>query len=334
MAQLAMPSLDFAKEETQFLILQTIHQAGPTNGHVERMSHGVLTDVSFCEILLEQLGVASRARSENWESWRASANFSLIARRILSLNSSSVVINACLHFNEEIRQLCTQWNLMLRERITSSTNDLQRKDLHLKATEVALLCISTFDVDDRFADSILEHSDAVTLLIQSSIQVRDNIDVLQKDPGCLHGYLLQAWGSLMYRISSRLQRKVYQNRTILDRAVSASWAGFDSTVGGVWNILPAPRQHWFHTVSGNLSVHLNLLTAELLVDGAPLTRLPPEYVQHPVYDTLFHGCLMEVGPTNEPGFVFSSKFRYLGYSLHFGLNGRDMLVLAVRNGVR
>jgi hypothetical protein len=46
--QLAMPTLDFAKTETQCLIQQNVHQAGPPNEEVSRTLHRNLDDPNFC----------------------------------------------------------------------------------------------------------------------------------------------------------------------------------------------------------------------------------------------------------------------------------------------
>lgn len=91
--QLAMPSLDFAKVETHCLLLQLLSQTGlSANGLIERTSHAILTDTSFCRPLLSQLNAAFKRVSENWESWRASATFVQIACRVLSLTTSADIV--------------------------------------------------------------------------------------------------------------------------------------------------------------------------------------------------------------------------------------------------
>lgn len=85
-------------------------------------------------------------------------------------------------------------------------------------------------------------------------------------------------------------------------------------------------------VSSTYSIHFNIITAELLVNGVPLARLPSEYTTHPSYSALFQGFLLEVGPTNEPGMEFSSKLPFRGYTIHLGKDGDDLLVAAIGQG--
>ncbi|KAF3043485.1 hypothetical protein E8E12_009526 [Didymella heteroderae] len=94
--------------------------------------------------------------------------------------------------------------------------------------------------------------------------------------------------------------------------------------------LPQPHEQWVWTMSGSLPVHFNLLTAELLVNGLPLSRLPSDYMAHALYKPLFGGCNLEVGPSEEPGMSFSSKYAYQDYQLHFGMTGSDLSLVAIK----
>ena len=70
---------------------------------------------------------------------------------------------------------------------------------------------------------------------------------------------------------------------------------------------------------GSLPVLYNLLTEELLVSGYPLATLPLEYERHPIYQTLIGPSSVEAIPSAVPGMLFSSKKKYGGYTIHFGL---------------
>jgi hypothetical protein len=67
LAQIAMPTVDFTKTETQSLILQAIHLAGPRSekGDVERQAHQILLNKSFCKILITNFMSALPAVSKN-----------------------------------------------------------------------------------------------------------------------------------------------------------------------------------------------------------------------------------------------------------------------------
>lgn len=70
LVQLAMPVVDFTKIETQSLILQTLHRAGPlsSNNSVERTAHEILANESFCRALTDKIEASLERVSENWNT--------------------------------------------------------------------------------------------------------------------------------------------------------------------------------------------------------------------------------------------------------------------------
>lgn len=127
----------------------------------------------------------------------------------------------------------------------------------------------------------------------------------------------------MYRVFPKLQGLMHRSYQEFNHAVVASWADFQPASGATWTPFRKPHKHWFYITSGTLTVYLNLLTAELLVDGTPLTRLPLEYAQHSLYAILFKDISMEVGPTSEPGMRFSAKSKYRVHNPSRNGRGRD-----------
>lgn len=326
LTQLAIPTLDFSKVETQCLILQTATQVGLPNDDVERTSHSVLKDPTFGFTLIAHLDIAAKRVEENWESWRALATFVQLACRITNLTTSLEVRARCLQFLHKTRRIAIVWLHRLKTRAASSTNDEQRTELFSRATEIALLGIATFDVDNKFIDVILQQQDAVSSFLQCSIAVQENQDLLSGTEG-LRKPALQAWRSLVYRVFPRLRDRILRDCAGLNQAVLECWAAFQPATNAAWRVLDGPHQHWLYITSGNLPVHLNLLTGELLVNGLPLSRLPSEYLSHPMYKPLFSGSALEVVPTDEPGMRFSAKAMYNDHKLHFGMDAANMLVV-------
>jgi hypothetical protein len=141
--------------------------------------------------------------------------------------------------------------------------------------------------------------------------------------------MLQSWKSLLYRAFTALRQNILQGDPGLHTAVLENWADFQPTPAVYWNILSEPHEHWLFIKSGSLTVYFNLLTAELLVNGLPLARLPLKFMEHPMYRPLFGKCTLELVPTDRPGMSFSAKSSYRDYKLHFGMRGADMLVVAI-----
>jgi hypothetical protein len=284
--------------------------------------------------MLQQLEIALRRVSENWESWRASASFSLLARRMLSLTQSPEVRMRALDHLVELRSVCFKWLRRLKTRAAASTDDEQRDELNSRATEIALLCASTYDVEDADFDIVLQQDSAISVLLQSSIVIQENSGTVRSEHQTLYKSMLQSHRAMMYRAFPKLRTFILQDSTGLCDAVMANWVEFNPTTVSDWYLLEQPQHHWLAINSGTLLVHFNLLTAELLVNGLPLARLPSEFMQHEMYRPLFSKSTLEVIPTDEPGLRFSARYLYHDYKLHFGMKGPDMLVVAVQNNSR
>lgn len=330
LTQLAMPTVDFAKAETQCLILQTTHRTGPPSEDdcIERLSHRILAVESFGQAMIKELDSALQRVTENWESWRAVASFVQLSLRLLSFTSSSEVKSRCLSYLASVRQICLGWLDTIMQRLHVSTDDGQRVELCSRATEIALLCISSFDVDEVHVNDVLCSPSATSALLQSSIIVQENKDTTSTEHDSLYRVMLQNWRSVLYRVFPTLASGILIRHLEgeLNDAVTASWAAFRPSDN--WTSYKTPWHQWMYVKCSTLDVHFNLLTAELLVQGLPLARLPAEYLRHPVYPALFQRSSIEVMPTNEPGMDFSSKHAYRGHELSFGMEGSDMLVVA------
>ncbi|KAI4946098.1 hypothetical protein J4E91_007541 [Alternaria rosae] len=336
LAQLAIPSVDYTKIETQCIVLQAVYQAGPPSQCIERSGHSILTEASFGHAVIAQLETNLGRIEENWESWRAAATFSLLARRVMSLTRALDVHSRALDYLETLRAVCLKWLRRLKERVAASTDDGQRTELWSRATEVALLCTSTYDVEETDFEIVLQQESAISTLLQSSIVVQEHCGTMQSDFPQLFSISLQSWKSLMYRILPTLRNLILKGDSGLSDAIKANWAAFEeSNPGNSWSSLDENHQkQWMLTTSGYLPVHFNLLTGELLVNGLPLARLPAEYERHRMYEPLFHKSALEVVPTDEIGFRFSAKALYQGYNLHFGMTGEDMILSAIGQGKR
>ncbi|KAH7157838.1 hypothetical protein B0J13DRAFT_520555 [Dactylonectria estremocensis] len=127
----------------------------------------------------------------------------------------------------------------------------------------------------------------------------------------------------------------------LDLAIVGNWPAF--TPGANWckasRPQPATWEHlWVSTVSDQLTVHFNLRIGQLLVDELPLSRLTPEYQQHPCCKRIFGSLVMDVIPSPLRGMRFSSKRMVAGQSLHFGMppttqgNASSDLLVRLRDG--
>lgn len=347
--QLSAPSLDFAKVETSVLLLQTIYQVGPSNGfEIRRVSHQDLADEQFGHALLFQLSAALRRVKENWESSHALGSFINLATRLLSLSPSTEIQSKCLEYLKLARAVAFEWVVLIRNKVRDSMDDIHRTELRSKTIDVALVCVNTFNVDRQHLNSILVVPTEASTLLQCSITIQECLrsKLGQGDP--LLSVMKERWKCLLFKALPMLTEQiVVRNSCCLDIAVGQCWSDYHPETS--WQALASPYEHWLSSKTvaesdtGALSVHFNLLTAELLVNGRPLARLPTEYESHPMYATLFGRSVLEVMPTMVPGTEYSAKDSYAGYTIYFGMQSisgttdspaSDLLVQAVRDGRR
>ncbi|PVH93270.1 hypothetical protein DM02DRAFT_676940 [Periconia macrospinosa] len=333
LTQLAMPTVDFAKVETQCLILQTIHQAGPPldDYGIERIAHHILTDGKFCEAILNELEALTPTIAKNWESWRGLAAMVQLALRMFELTPAESVQDRCLAWLADAREVALDWLNNLKSKFRSSIDHTQRLDLMSRATEVALLCTSTFDVDEVHLNRILSLPREASVLIQGSIVIQENQDHVTSEHNHLLRAMMQDWKSLHFRILPVLRDGILHRnlQAGLNEAMKLSWSGFEP---GLWTPFDDAYPQWICLGCSEGKIHFNLLTAQLLVNGIPLARLPQDYTSNPMYLKLFQQSIIEIMPPKEPGMCFTSKFDHHGYALNFGMShNNQMLVVAIQD---
>ena len=312
------------------MLLQSVQQTGPPSQRIERESHLILAEASFGHAMLRQLETGLERIRMNSQSWRSAATFSLLARRVLSFASALEVRVRAIDFLVDMHTVCHAWLRALTERAAVMPNE---------SLEIALLCISTYDVEEADVATILQRESAISILLQSSIVIQEKHGAVLSEHPDLFNVTLRAWNRLMYRLLPTLRTLILKDSSGLSEAITANWFAFEPTSPQGWQALPEHQEHWLHTKSlrsgsgsGYLPVHFNLLTGELLVNGLPLDRLPSEYMRHIMYAPLFGKSTLEVVPTGEPGLRFSAKMKHKEYNLHFGMSGDDMLLLAIGHG--
>jgi hypothetical protein len=343
--QLSVPTVDFKTDETGLVVLQAIYQTGPSkDGNVLRIGHEILNDESFAHALLAALYEALSRTKENWESSNALSIFISLASRLLSLTSSEHIKDRSLAYLADVRHVSFHWVNLLRERTQQAINDSQRRDLGSKAVELALICVDSFNLEDKYMKDTLIDPETASVFIQCSIVIQEGDLSTSKATNTLISILSNRWKGNAYRCYLILEKELLHSKApSLDNAIKKSWSAYQSGHG--WQVYGKNAEYWLvsKTASGldgagnPLSVHFNLLTFELLVNGVPLARLPSVYESHSMYRILFGYSAVEVMPTAVPGLRYSGKKEFYGYTIHFGFNTvagiseNDLLVQATKD---
>ena len=110
--------------------------------------------------------------------------------RILSINASDQIAGRFTQLLQEARAISLEWLTRLKKRVPTVIDDLQRKELSSRLTEIGLLCSSTLDIDGTFLEDILYSSSRVSVLFQASIVVQENNDATSSEHEYLHRAML------------------------------------------------------------------------------------------------------------------------------------------------
>ena len=345
LTQLAMPSVDFAKQETSIMFSQVIYQAGPSSfDDYRRDAHEVVANEKMANAIFKQLYKNLERVKESWQSKWALQNYIQLARRCLSLGSCE---KQCIDFLGVARETAYQWFRTLHRRRQDSVDLAYRKDVLTHQVEVALVCIDTLNVDSCYFENILQYSDAIAKYIHCSIVVQENSMVIT-ECSTFTSILYQRWQKFAFKISEKINNLVVgEVHPCLDEAIERYWPVYQRSEK--WQQCKRPQSHWLMKIlltddaSVQMVVHFDLLSANLLVDGLPVSRLPGNYTSQSTYTTLFGLHSLDVMPSSIRGMAFTAKEKWHGYTISFGTpsaNDEDKLgsgrlwVFAEREGQR
>jgi hypothetical protein len=287
-------SLNFNLEATRILVTQAAWQVGPrTNGsdHVLRDTHALLEDSSLCVGILDSLSSAIGTTKENWQGTTSVQIFVALTLRILSLSSNTQVRQQCFGVLEYARRTTCSWMQKLSEKLRVCENDNERESWTHSALEVTLSCFSTFDVDYSDVRAMLTTGNNIDVFVECAITIHD---LCPTDRSCLSKHiqkLLLRSSRMTHAIEPTLYDILVQDSTQLDQSLAHLWTSYRP--GTPWRAAEKGQKEWIrsdtfsdHTTRSAV-VQFNLLSGSLLVNGSPLSRLPPLYEAHDSYRRLF-----------------------------------------------
>ncbi|KAK2736398.1 hypothetical protein FQN57_000775 [Myotisia sp. PD_48] len=335
--ELASPSLDFNKEESFILIAQSILQVGPqSEGSPYRENHQVLANTGFGLSMLRILNHTLVSIEDNWQGATSIKIFIEISLRILTLTPSCEVKYECLTFLRRVRAITLRWLRALSNNILNGQLDENSvAELHLKVLEISLICRRSFGVDHSNIGSVFEKAEDFADYFESLIGVRDHLP----PSFCSLSEPIRRMVRLHHRLNRALEPFIRQTFQLalpgLDHAIGQLWVGYKPCTS--WVVLETPNQCWLTTNSSMglknsaLVIHFNLLSGALLIDGAPLSRLPSVYEAHPTYQRLLGKRILSVLPSTYSDMSFETQGEVNGWQLHFCLRGNNLIIRALRD---
>ncbi|KAJ5703356.1 hypothetical protein N7493_011745 [Penicillium malachiteum] len=316
--ELCSGSLDMKKMETAIVILQIINQVGPLDEETDnqRQAHSILEDDDFTSQLLSRINQVKESIKKNWEMMTGLGNLVLITQRVFLLSPFQLIKERCLETLQSLREIAFHWVRTVKEKANDTVDPDDKSRLIGKAVYIALVCSETFNLQDTAL--VFSSATNISLFFQCSMIICNGQNCLPAESGSLSRLLRHRWQVQCYHNHRFLaNRIVNESHDGIDLAVVQAWVAYEA--GERWSALGGINNpNWLLTRQKNsdISVHYDLLTGELRVDGLPVARLPADYELHETYNVLFGKSQLEVMPSNLAGMQFSSRSKYRGHTVH------------------
>ena len=262
--------LSISNHDIHVLFLQAIWQAGPrAQDHTwYREAHQDLTEQGFLEDVHSEISEILKEIKPSWNRAYASGVLIIIAARIISVADDVEIRGRFIQFLRDARSVAHTWLKDIMAQYDESPSRGIRKDESAKEMAkwqrhillVAMVCRSTFNVDDSFVDTLLASSEDVATFVECGNAIH-----ISKPPSL--GALPFAMRSMYHRdqlLAVRLLPKLMDRIQLcdkgLDDGIYTIWKSH--TKGQSWTILPVPHERWCaaRTKGGDgVEVHFNLL---------------------------------------------------------------------------
>jgi hypothetical protein len=325
--QLAMPETNFNTASAASFILQTTLQAGPNPEETpHRSPHTILLDPTFVnQMITHLLDVVSRIE-ENWESYTALWVYTSISVRLLSMATRGME-EQLLALVKRCREVSYRWLHLTQSRLDAITDEEQAADFQSIVIDIALVCSNSFYTGHEHLEKILYDTHQASILLEVSTFICNSASMFTKDndeddDDDVDGIGLQTimrdrWAQVMHRSRLILGASICKGDMCLDISIRKNWPAFSP--GGAWKLLTGRAFCWLETSFEGLKLHFNLLTAELLVNGHPQSRLPEPYLEDQRYQELFGFSVLGIVPGHLPELEYRAAKPIQGYTVNFGM---------------
>lgn len=266
--------LSLSHEDVHVLFLQAMWQVEKksTTNAWRREAHVDAAERAFGLEALEEMTKFLENIAENWAWAYACGIVIAMATRIISLTDELEVRDAALKFLKRARTVAHEWIKEIREKDAQRNPNADGTDSaegavvkQRQALSVALVCTSTFNVDDRLIDCALDPAHDIAILVECRNVIHMNKPpVLTNLPFALR-MLFYRDELLALRLLPKLARFISASLDTqgLDTGVKALWEGYIPS--GQWEVHISPYDRWYYTRTAeeddhqSVDVHINLL---------------------------------------------------------------------------
>jgi len=215
-----------------------------------------LEEEDFGKAFLSVLGDALESVEGNWQGAVALRTFIVLATRLLSVSSYREIHGACYLYLRRARAVALQWTRELGELLHEEQDNEHQTVLNLRLLEVALVCHSTFDVDQHHLVALLDTNEDVTVITECCIIIHDRCPAIIKQLSRPLQMLQRRFERLSHSLEPILRKLVIRDQAGIDRTIRRVWTAYHP--GCPWTSMSTPNERWLttrHLVGQNILAH-------------------------------------------------------------------------------
>ncbi|KAK4940716.1 hypothetical protein LTR10_019226 [Elasticomyces elasticus] len=324
--------IDLNSSCTALLFLHAVSQVG-TPGSVMpqylRESQLDFTNVSFCRALLTTLYYRFSTIEANWKEATAATVILELTLKMLSLVPGVEI--QCATLVHRIRQASLGWIRQLAALHTQQRSAMDcvvpLSDISRQIVKCCVLMRRTYDVDHYLESSISLASVPVEDYVEASVHLHDHLEqrIKSEDDAKLRLDLLNDAYQARY-LNKALLQDIEKYGQAISGGIERFWpsASFDND----WNLVYEDGTSWLENECRSKVVHFNLLTGKLLVAGRPLSRLPTQYRESALYQSILGDLDLEVFAADVDDMEYMSRELCEGYRVYLGWRDGVVIVQA------
>ncbi|KAK6003188.1 hypothetical protein QM012_001033 [Aureobasidium pullulans] len=331
--ELGCSNLDHANPAVAILLLQAMWEVGSPCSRDLRQAHEEFLNPTFRSRLLTLLHRRLTAIENNWDKQYGMMVMIQLTLRLLSLAPDDETQTGCLLPLKNAQNVTLKWCHQLEAHIHQSSD---REDIQSDTIErlllVALLCYSTFDVEERHIHHLLGSSGDLSVAAEAQAIVCDNAPVNRRTlPLLVHQGLIRH-SKIAQKLEPYVQQLLLLHGAGLNSAVQHIWNGV--VMESEWTAFPGESPSWVQnrTVPSeggqSQTVYFNLLTGHVLVDGKPVGKVPDNIRSTSLFSQVFGSSVLRVFASDISGMECRVSQYIEGNEVHLGLRGRSLVIKA------
>ncbi|KAG2744148.1 hypothetical protein P692DRAFT_20809618 [Suillus brevipes Sb2] len=333
--ELRAGTLTFRDPAVHFLLLQASLEVGELSVDGSRVWHDELKLLNFGRALINELQSLKLRVEANWlEGTTMAAISALISRLLSSAEDFDHVIQPSYELLRAVRNTTFKWVQELSKALQEAPDEESSRECQARVRDMAVICRSTYDVGPDHITELLESPQDLEILVYCSVTVKDNMSLDKHALPPISRLLLDRHHRLSHFLEPYFRCHVKDYQEGLDRAMKHLWSAYERHTR--WTVLESPNSRWLRCETAPSDdpscqiIHLDMLTARLLVNGKPLTRLPDNILQHTSYTLLFGHQVLDVFPSKLPDVEFATKTKIHGFEIFFGMRDGDVVIQSQR----